>query len=62
MAETKETKAVVWTGKNEEEVNKYLKTLEGIDWHYVVDGGKKSLYLVKDGMQKCITRLTEVKW
>lgn len=62
MAETKLTKPVVWTGKNEEEVNKYLKALEGISWHYVVTGGKKDLYLVKDGCEKCINRLTEVKW
>jgi hypothetical protein len=62
MAETKEAKVLVWTGKNEEEVNKYLKTLEDISWHYVVTGNKKDLYLSKDGCEKCINRLTEVKW
>ena len=60
MAETK--KVPLWTGKNEEEVDAYLSKQKDIEWHYTIKGNKKSLYLVKDSMQKCITRLTEVKW
>ncbi len=62
MAETKLTKAPVWQGNNESEVNEYLKGIEGIDWHYVTSGGKKELYLVKNGAEKCIKLKKEVTW